>query len=692
MKNRIKHIRWFYPFFLAVAAIIFSISASAYEETYLDYSFIGNNCVVIGCDVDAKGAVTVPETVAGKTVVQIADDAFSGCKFITEINIPETVRTIGNRAFSACVSLEAFDMPDSVENIGKSVFSECYALKSVNLSQSVNLVPEETFYMCKSLRRVEISDDTTLFGKNAFKSCLSLRSMILPPKLRELFSGCFSGCAALEKIYIPASVHQIGKDVFEKCTALKAVYYQSSEADFSDVSILSGNEMLLPDCLFFNHNHRQSSTVTTVGSTCLQDGYKIYDCVCGYSETGDYVTAKGHELTEYLQIYESDCVNKGLAYLKCKNCAFYEEIILPLRQHTPAKDAAVKPTCIKTGLTEGSHCSVCGKILTAQKKVPVTSHTYTKKITDNAHKASAATYTVSARYYYSCAVCNAVSKDKTYNGSKLILGKTNKFISASTADSITLGWNKVKDASGYNVYYKNAAGNWKLYRTITDNIIKISKLPAGRVYEFAVRAYVLEKGKTVLAPEYVTLKEATKPTAPAKITAKQNEKAIQLNWSASAGATHYQVYYYNTAKKAWVLLKDGITACKYTVNNVKNGVAIKFAVRPYISIGAKKVIGSSYIAITTSTKTLAPVLKSTALKGGVRLNWNNVNGADGYIIYGSSKPNTGYSRLAVTTALTYTKSGLTSGKTYYFVAYSYKNTPSGIVYSYAGAVKPVTTR
>lgn len=692
MKMRIRLIRLLVTVLLSAISALFAFNVSATEDSYLDYNFVGSYCIVIGCDAEAKGAITVPETVAGKTVIQIADNAFSGCKYITEINLPETVRTIGNSAFAMCSSLEAFDMPDSVENIGKSVFLKCYGLKTVNLSQSLNVVPEESFYMCESLRKVEISDDTTVFGKNAFKGCSSLRSIILPENIGELFSGCFSGCSLLERIYIPSSVYQIGTDAFEKCIALKDVYYQGSERSFGNISVLSGNEALSPGSLIFNHNHRASSVVTVVGSTCLEDGYKIYDCVCGFSETTDYVTAKGHDLTEYIQIYESDCVKNGLAYLKCKNCSFFEEIVLPLRQHTPVKDAAVKSTCVKTGLTEGSHCSVCSKILTEQKSVPLIGHTYTKKVSDKAHLAVSPTYTVTAKYYYSCAVCNEMSKDKTYSGSTLALGKTSKFISSSTADSITLGWNKVKDATGYGIYYKNASGNWKLYKTLTGNILKISKLPAGRTYEFAVRAYVIETGKTVAAPAYVTLKEATRPVAPARITAKQNETAIQLNWSASSGATHYQVYYYNTGKKAWVLLKDGVTACKYTINNVKNGVAFKFAVRPYIKLSNKNVIGSSYITITTSTKTLAPVLKATPLKGGVRFNWNKVSGADGYIIYGSSKPNSGYTRLAVTSALTYTKSGLSSGKTYYFAAYSYKNTPSGVIYSYAGPIKPVTTR
>lgn len=681
-------------FCLLILAVIslFCVEVYASDISYLNFDFTGNECIVIGCDKEAKGVITVPETVSGKPVTKIAANAFSECIYLTEINLPETVRSIGNSAFSICTSLEAFDMPDSVEVLGKAAFSMCYSLRSVNLSQSLNTVPEEAFYMCGNLNDVEISEDTTLFGKNAFKDCSSMKYMVLPGKTSEIFAGCFSGCSSLERIYFPSSVAIIETGVFEKCKALKDVYYQGNNKSFAKILISSGNDILTNSNLVFNHNHKNASTVTTYGATCLEDGYKTYDCICGHFEISDYTTAKGHDLTEYFKIYDSDCVSNGLAYLKCKNCTFYEEITLALRDHSPVTDAAVKSTCIKTGLTEGSHCSVCDKILLAQKTVPFAAHTYTKKITDNAHLASPATYTVAAKYYYSCEICNAVSKDKTYSGSKLALGKTNKFISSSTGNSITLGWNKVSGASGYAIYYKNASGVWKLYKKVTDNILKISGLSAGKLYEFAVRAYVIEKNTLVLAPSYVTLKEATQPVAPSKITAKQNEKAIQLNWTASAGATHYQLYYYNGSQKKWILYKDNITARSYTFYNLRTGVAYRFAVRPYINTGVKKVIGSSYIAITTSTKPASPILKSTPLKASVRLNWVKISGADGYIIYGSASPNSGYKKLTTTTSLTYTKAGLASGKTYYFRAFSYKNTPSGVVYSYAGTVKAVTTK
>lgn len=47
-----------------------------------------------------------------------------------------------------------------------------------------------------------------------------------------------------------------------------------------------------------------------------------------------------------------------------------EQEIVDLLPHTPETDAAVEPTDHETGLTEGSHCAVCGEVLIPQETIP----------------------------------------------------------------------------------------------------------------------------------------------------------------------------------------------------------------------------------------------------------------------------------------------------------------------------------
>lgn len=81
----------------------------------------------------------------------------------------------------------------------------------------------------------------------------------------------------------------------------------------------------------------------------------------------------------------ADCETEGnIPYWHCTKCGKYydsadatkeitlkETVIPSLGGHTPVVDPAVPATSTSTGLTEGSHCGVCGKVLVAQQVTPI---------------------------------------------------------------------------------------------------------------------------------------------------------------------------------------------------------------------------------------------------------------------------------------------------------------------------------
>lgn len=65
---------------------------------------------------------------------------------------------------------------------------------------------------------------------------------------------------------------------------------------------------------------------------------------------------------------EATCTETGIRVDAC-DCGKTIETIIPAKGHTEVKDAAVAATVFAEGKTEGSHCSTCGIILTAQTTV-----------------------------------------------------------------------------------------------------------------------------------------------------------------------------------------------------------------------------------------------------------------------------------------------------------------------------------
>ena len=88
-------------------------------------------------------------------------------------------------------------------------------------------------------------------------------------------------------------------------------------------------------------------------------------------------------------------------------CLVCQIELTPAYGHTPITDVAVAPTCTATGLTEGSHCSICNHVFVAQETVAAFGHT------DVIDAAIAATCTATCTATgltegKHCSVCNEV--------------------------------------------------------------------------------------------------------------------------------------------------------------------------------------------------------------------------------------------------------------------------------------------
>ena len=113
-------------------------------------------------------------------------------------------------------------------------------------------------------------------------------------------------------------------------------------------------------------------------------GGKVNDAVTGkvddlnkqvtdlISTTIKQLTCGKHEYGDFEILKNPTCTEKGQKGKVCSKCGkIKDQQPIPATGHIPVTDPAVAPTETSDGLTEGSHCSVCGAVLQAQEVIPM---------------------------------------------------------------------------------------------------------------------------------------------------------------------------------------------------------------------------------------------------------------------------------------------------------------------------------
>ncbi len=108
-------------------------------------------------------------------------------------------------------------------------------------------------------------------------------------------------------------------------------------------------------------------------ATCTEDGLTegVKCSVCDKVLTEQKVIeALDHDWSEANVTKEATCTQKGEEKYTCKRCSTVRTKEIDMLSHTVEIDPAKEPTYENVGWTEGSHCSVCKKVLVEQEKIP----------------------------------------------------------------------------------------------------------------------------------------------------------------------------------------------------------------------------------------------------------------------------------------------------------------------------------
>ena len=119
------------------------------------------------------------------------------------------------------------------------------------------------------------------------------------------------------------------------------------------------------------------NTVLTAQTVVAATGHSYADGVCGTCGAAD-PDYEGSACEHAYDVVENaaTCTQDGSYVYTCSKCGDSYTETISATGHTAVTDAAKAPTCTETGLTAGSHCSVCNTVLTAQTVVAATGHSY----------------------------------------------------------------------------------------------------------------------------------------------------------------------------------------------------------------------------------------------------------------------------------------------------------------------------
>ncbi len=359
---------------------------------------------------------------------------------------------------------------------------------------------------------------------------------------------------------------------------------------------------------------------------------------------------------------QATCTETGIKVFTCECGKQYTETI-PATGHIIAIDKAAVPTCTKSGKTEGKHCSVCKTVFVAQQTLSAKGHTYKTTTT-------VATAAKDGKIVTACTVCGKVSKT-------VVIPKVASISLSSTSYTYD---GKVKTPT---VTVKNSKGT--TLKSGTDYTVTYA---SGRKTPGQYAVKITFKGNYSGSK---TLYFTILPGVTSKIATATNSSAIKIAWKAVPGATGYRVYQYDAKTKKYVTLKT-TTGTSYTVTKLKSGTNYKFAVKAYSTVNGKVFWASGYKTVTATTNPGTPTLKVTAGTKKAALSWNKQTGATGYVVYMATSKNGKYSRITTlkgNSSVTYTKTGLIKGRTYYFKVAAYTVANGKTLYSSFSSVKAV---
>ena len=397
-------------------------------------------------------------------------------------------------------------------------------------------------------------------------------------------------------------------------------------------------------------------------ASCTESGSEERHCTrCDYKQT-QIIPAKGHTFGEWKITKNVGCVTDGEQTRECTVCGSKEtKVIAATGVHVYGGWKVTKaPTCTTAGVKERT-CAGCNA-----------KETMTLQATGHKYTTSTVKPTYSAKGYtlYKCSLCGKSYKCNYTN--MLVLPSVSGLKATSRTDkSITLGWNRNANATGYVIEYYNGA-KWVKKSTVTKNTTvkyTVSSQKPGTVNKFRIRAY---KATNYSAYSYITVNTLPSAVSGFKTVSKTSSTST-LRWNKNTSADGYIIERYIVNRWIQTLKVVGSGNVSATIKSLTAGSTNKLRIRAYKTINKKTEYSSyTYLNVRTKPAQMTGLKAKSKTNNTVTLQWNKNATADSVFIEkydGSKWVNVKKLSAGFTT---YTVNGLSSGRTYRFRVRAYR--------------------
>lgn len=306
----------------------FSNTALFFNNKDLRYRVIDKTSVEVSGPSSVTSISQYERNYGLKTIYQVTNP---------QITIPVTV-TAGNTF--------------NVVSIGNSAFENIGNLKSITIPEFITTIGELAFADCNNIEMLEFNTDSI---ETHFAGKSMLKSVHIGEAVTNISTSSFSNCNQLTIVTSAAIVPPTLPDG-DPFTKADTIYVKAESVDAYQTAPYWKRKVILPYTTVTIKNDNDS--VGTIEGSRFLLGEKC--------TTLTAIPAEGYHFTKW---YDGNTDNPR--QFTTSNSA---EITASFEKHTVVVDSAVAATCSATGLTEGSHCSVCGMVIKEQISIGMTSH------------------------------------------------------------------------------------------------------------------------------------------------------------------------------------------------------------------------------------------------------------------------------------------------------------------------------